>query len=70
MIKNHIFVDIYVIKDILKTSTRNSNEVVLHITHMMYGRKEGSFTFSRIYSPAAIILLIRVNEKTKTNSPM
>ena len=26
--------------------------------------------FNDYYSPAAIILLIRVNEKTKTNSPM
>ena len=33
----------YVIEDILKTSTQNGNKVVTHITHMMYGRKEGSF---------------------------
>ena len=33
----------YVIEDILKTNTQNGNEVVTHITHMMYGGKEGSF---------------------------
>ena len=42
-----IYVDMYVIEDILKTSTQNGNAVVMHITHMMCGRKEGvilSFT--------------------------
>ena len=48
MIKNQIYVDIYVIYDILKTSTQNGKEVVKHVTHMMYGRKEGSFTVSHI----------------------
>ena len=33
----------YVIEDILKTNTQYGNEVVMHITHIMYGRKEGSF---------------------------
>ena len=46
--KIKIYVDIYVILDILKTSTKNGKEVVTHITHMMYGRKEGSFTVSHI----------------------
>ena len=34
---------LYVIENILKTSTQNGNEVVMHITHMMYGKKERSF---------------------------
>ena len=40
----------YVIEGILKTSTQNGKEVVAHITctHMMYGRKEGSFAVSHI----------------------
>ena len=40
----------YVIEDILKTGTQNGKEGVAHITHIMYGRKDGSFqfhTFSR-----------------------
>ena len=41
--KIRIYVDMYVIEDILKTSTQNGNEVVMHSTHIMYGRKEGSF---------------------------
>ena len=43
MIKIQTYVDIYVIENILKTNTKNDNEVVTRITHMMYGRKEGSF---------------------------
>ena len=43
-----MYVDIYVIKDIDKTSTQNRKEVVTRITHMMYGRKEESFTVSHI----------------------
>ena len=39
--KIKIYVDTYVIEHIFKTSTQNGNEVVTHITHMMYGRKEG-----------------------------
>ena len=31
---------------IIKTSTQNGQEVVTHIAHMMYGRKEGLFTVS------------------------
>ena len=38
-----MYVDMYVIEYILKTSTQNGNKVVTRITHMMYGRKEGSF---------------------------
>ena len=47
-IKN--YVDIYVVLDtsILKTGTQTGKEVVTHITHIMYGRKEGSFTVSHI----------------------
>ena len=41
--KIKIYVDIYIIWDILKTNTQNGKEVGKHITHMMYGRKEGSF---------------------------
>ena len=41
--KVQIYVDMYIIEEILKTSTQNGNEVVTHITHIMYGRKEGSF---------------------------
>ena len=41
--KNQIYVDMYAIEDILKTSTQNGNEVVTLIAHMMYERKEGSF---------------------------
>ena len=37
-------VDMYAIEDILKTSTRNGKKVFTHVTHMMYGRKEGSFS--------------------------
>ena len=39
----------YIIKDILKTSTQNGKEVFAHISHMMYGRNEGSFSVSHIY---------------------
>ena len=46
--KIKIYVDIYVISDILKTSAQNGKAVVTHITHMMYGRQEGSFTVSHI----------------------
>ena len=46
--KIKINVDINVIKDSLKTSSQNRKEVVTHITHMMYGRKEGSFAVSHI----------------------
>ena len=46
--KLQIYVDMYVIEDILKTSTQNGKEVITHIMHMMYGRKEGSFTVSHI----------------------
>ena len=38
----------YLIEDILTTIKQNGNGVVTHITHMMYGRKEGSFTVSHI----------------------
>ena len=41
--KIQIYVDMYVIEDILKTSTQNGNEVFMHSTHIMYWRKEGSF---------------------------
>ena len=47
-IQNYVYM--YVIEDILKTSTQNGNEVVTHITRMMYGRREVYFkfhTFSR-----------------------
>ena len=43
-----MYVDMYVIEDILKTSTQNGKEVVIHILHMKYGRKEGSFSVSHI----------------------
>ena len=36
--KFQIYVDMYVIEDIIKTSTQSGNEVVTHITHMMNGR--------------------------------
>ena len=32
-----LYVDMYVIEDILKTSTQNGNEEVTHITCMVYG---------------------------------
>ena len=35
--KNQIYVDMYVIEDIFKTSTQNDKEVVMHISHMKYG---------------------------------
>ena len=35
-------------KIFLRRSTQNGQEVVKHITHMMYGRKGGSFTVSHI----------------------
>ena len=47
--KIKICVDINIIQDILQASTQNGKEVVTHITHMLYGRKEGSFTASHIY---------------------
>ena len=43
-----MYVDVYIIEDILKTSTQNGYEVVTHIMHMMYGRTDGSFTVSHI----------------------
>ena len=57
--KIKIYVDIYVIyvplgtfsillSDILKTSTQNGKELVKHITLVIYGRQEGSFTVSHI----------------------
>ena len=41
----HIYVYMFVIKDILKASTQNGKKVVTHITHMMHGRKGGHFQF-------------------------
>ena len=48
--KIKIYVDLYVIEYILKTSTQNGKGEVTHITHtcMMYARKEGSFSVSHI----------------------
>ena len=36
--KIQIYVDMYVTEDILKTSTQNGKEVVMHISHMKYER--------------------------------
>ena len=41
--KIQIYVDMYVNEGVLKTTAQNDKEVVAHITHMMYGRKKGSF---------------------------
>ena len=38
-----MYVDMYVIEGILKTTTQNGKEVVAHITHVVYGRKKWSF---------------------------
>ena len=39
----------YVIEDILKTSTKNDKEVVMHISHMKYRSKVGGgFSVSHI----------------------
>ena len=40
----------YVIEDILTTTTQYGNEVVTNIRHMMYGRKEDRFKFNAISS--------------------
>ena len=40
-----MYFHMYVIEDFLRTSTQNGNEVVTHITHMIYERKEGHFKF-------------------------
>ena len=39
--KIQIYVDMHVTEDILKTSTQNGKEVVVHILHMKHGGKEG-----------------------------
>ena len=36
--KIQIYVYMYVIEDILKTSTQNGKEEVMHISHMKYGK--------------------------------
>ena len=47
--KIQIYVDIHVIEDILKTITQKGKEVVMHISHMKYGRKEGViFSFANL----------------------
>ena len=46
--KVQIYADMYVIEDIPKTSTQTGNEVVTHIAHIMYGKKEGSFSVLHI----------------------
>ena len=46
----------FVIIYIFKTSTQNGKEVFTHITHMMYGRKEGSFSVSHIKSDVCLSL--------------
>ena len=43
MVKIKVNFDIYA-----KTNTQNGKEVVTHITHMMYGKEEGSYTVSHI----------------------
>ena len=46
----------FVIIYIFKTSTHTGKEVFTHITHMMYGRKEGSFSVSHIKSDVCLSL--------------
>ena len=36
--KTQIYVEMYVIEDILKTSSQNGKEEAMHISHMKYGR--------------------------------
>ena len=47
-LKIKIYVDMYVIEDFRRTSTPNRNEVVTHITHMMYGMKGVILSFTHL----------------------